>query len=169
MLAKIQGLFRLTRDCEIRYLSDGKPVAKLSLACSEKYGDKETQLFIDATIWGKQAETFNQYAGRKGNQVFIVGKIQTEQWENNGQKHSKISMTVESFDFVSNRSGNDTQSYSHDSHNVNNSQSQASAQQQSQSYQAPSQQQQSYQEPARQMPSSNEVPVIDIDEDEIPF
>jgi len=44
-------------------------------------------------------------------------------------------------------------------------------QQQAKSYQAP--QQQSYQspvqQPAAQMPSSNSVPVIDIDEDEIPF
>ena len=159
MLAKIQGLFRLTRDCEIRYLSDGKPVAKLGLACSEKYGDKETQLFIDATIWGKQAETFNQYAGRKGTQVFIVGKIHTEEWidQQTQQKRSKISMVVESFDFVSNKSGNDSSSQQQ-------SYSQPQQQQQSQSYQAPSQQQ-----PARQMPSSNEVPVIDEDIDDIPF
>lgn len=151
MLAKIQGLFRLTRDCEIRYLSDGKPVAKLGLACSEKYGDKETQLFIDAVIWGKQSETFNQYAGRKGTQVFIVGKIQTEQWDQDGQKRSKISLVVESFDFISNRSGNDSTP-------------------QQQSYAQPQQQQsQSYQQPARQMPSSNEVPVIDIQDEEIPF
>jgi single-strand DNA-binding protein len=65
----------------------------------------------------------------------------------------------------------------------------APAQGQQQSYQQPQQQQQSYQKPAqqqayqsqektsynnaatqsREMPSSNSVPVIDIDEDEIPF
>lgn len=101
-LAKVTGLFRLTRDAELRYIGSGSAVLKLGLACSEKFGDKETQLFIDATAFGKSAEIINQYAGTKGTQIFLTGKLQTESWEKDGQRQSKTTMVIEGFDFVSN-------------------------------------------------------------------
>lgn len=45
MLCKCQGVFRLTRDLELKYLQDGTPVAKLGLACSEKFKEKEMRDF----------------------------------------------------------------------------------------------------------------------------
>jgi len=101
-LAKVTGLFRLTRDAELRYSGSGSAVLKLGLACSEKFGDKETQLFIDATAFGKPAEIINQYAGTKGTQIFLTGKLQTESWEKDGQRQSKTTMVIDGFDFVSN-------------------------------------------------------------------
>ena len=141
-LAKISGLFRLTRDAELRYGQNGSAILKMGLACSEKFGDRETQLFIDATAFGKPAEILNSYAGSKGTQIYLFGKLQTESWvdQQSGDKRSKTSMIVEGFDFVSkgdHRSGENNRSdYTH-------------------------------QEP-RQMPENN-LPEIDINEDEIPF
>lgn len=104
MLAKINGLFRLTRDMETQYTASGVAVGKLGLACSEKYKDKETQLFLDATVFSKTAEILQQYAGTKGTQIYLSGKLQTESWDdkNTGQKRYKTTMIVEGFDFVSN-------------------------------------------------------------------
>ena len=101
-LCKVNGLFRLTRDCELRYGSSGTAVLKMGLACSEKFGEKETQLFLDATVFGKPAEIISQHAGSKGTQIFLTGKLQTESWvdKESGQNRSKTSMIVESFDFV---------------------------------------------------------------------
>ena len=139
-LAKVNGLFRLTRDIELINTQSGSVIGKLGLACSEKYKDKETQLFLDAVAFGKTAEILSQYAGTKGTQIFLSGKLQTESWEKDGQKRSKTSMTIESFDFVS----------------------------KGQQEQAP--QQQSYQAPQQQARgNASPVQVIDIDEDEIPF
>jgi single-strand DNA-binding protein len=104
-LAKIIGMFRLTRDAELKYAQSGSAILKMGLACSEKFGDKETQLFIDATVFGKQAEIISQYAGEKGTQIFLTGKLQTESWEKDGVKQYKTSMIVESFDFVSKPKG----------------------------------------------------------------
>lgn len=101
-LAKVTGLFRLTRDAELRYSGSGSAVLKLGLACSEKFGDKETKLLIDATAFGKPAEIINQYAGTKGTQIFLAGKLQTESWEKDGQRQYKTTMVIEGFDFVSN-------------------------------------------------------------------
>lgn len=157
MLCKCQGVFRLTRDLELKYLSDGKPVAKLGLACSEKYKDKETQLFLEASVFGKPAELLNQYAGAKGTQIFLAGKLKTEQWESNGQKHSKTVMMIEDFQFLG-------------SSQTNNQAPQQGGYSGNQ-YQAPQSNQTNhtaYREPQRQMPDKNSLPEIDMDE-EIPF
>ena len=121
MLMKVSGLVRLTRDVELVYGNSGTAIAKVGIASSEKYGEKETQLFLDAVAFGKQAENLQKYAGTKGTQIYLTGKLQTESWEKDGQKRSKTSMVIEGFDFVSNK-----QSNSHSEQPVNNSQPQYS-------------------------------------------
>ena len=114
MLASINGLFRLTRDVEMHFSSSNAAILKLGLVCSEKYGDKETVLYLDATVFGKMAETINNYAGSKGTQLYIRGKLQTEMWTSqDGQKHSKNSMIIEGFDFVSKRTDTKGKTASH--------------------------------------------------------
>lgn len=167
MLAKINGLFRLTRDAELRYTNDGNPVLKIGIVSSEKYQDKETQLFLDAAVFGKQAEILNQYAGSKGTQIYLSGKLKTDSWVDNNtqQKRSKTVMIVEGFDFVSGQGNNQP---NNNQANQGYSQPQQPAQQQSyqqpqpQGYQQPQQQQQ-----AQQMPQQQQA--INMDEDEIPF
>ena len=97
---------RITREIELRYLPSGQAVAKTGFATSEKYKDKttgeikETTMFIDITVWGKSAETFNQYC-QKGHKVAIEGKLQLDQWQDkDGAKRSKHSIRVESFEFL---------------------------------------------------------------------
>lgn len=164
MLCKCQGVFRLTRDLELKYLQDGTPVAKLGLACSEKYKEKETQLFLEASIFGKASEVLNTYAGSKGTQIFLTGKLKTEQWEKDGQRQSKIVMMIEDFQFIGSK--NDNQS--------NNGQANESPQQRSYGGNAPQNTQSSqtnhtaYREPQKQMPDSGAIPGLDIDED-LPF
>jgi len=147
MLAKIQGVFRLTRDLELRYLQDGTPVAKLGLACSEKYKEKETTLFLEASVFGKISEILNQYAGSKGAQIFLTGKLKTEQWEKDGQKHSKIVMMIEDFQFVEKRDAQPQQNQAPTYHHE----------------QIPQDNQYQKQE----MPSADSVPTIDVDLDDL--
>lgn len=136
MLPKINGLFRLTRDAELAYAQSGTAVLKMGLAASEKYKDKESTCFIDATCFGKVAEIIHQYAGQKGNQIYLTGKLELQQWndKNTGEKKSRHSMVVDGFDFVSHRDGQQ--------------QNQAPAQQQQ--YQQPQQQGASRPAPAYQ-------------------
>jgi single-strand DNA-binding protein len=102
-LPKINGLYRLTRDAEAKYSASGNAVVNLGLASSEKYKDKETQCFIDAVAFGKVGEIIAQYAGTKGTQIYLSGKLQTEQWQdkNTGANRYKHVMVIEGFDFVS--------------------------------------------------------------------
>ena len=112
MLPKINGLFRLTRDAELKFGANGNPILNMGLASSEKYKDNETPCFLDAVVFSKPAEIIAQYAGSKGTQIYLTGKLKTEQWadKQTGQNRSKLVMIVEGFDFVSGQNKGQQQS-----------------------------------------------------------
>jgi single-strand DNA-binding protein len=112
-LPKINSLFRLTRDAEAKYSASGTAVVNLGLASSEKYKDKETQCFIDAVAFGKVGEIIAQYAGTKGTQIYLSGKLQTEQWQDKqtGANRYKHVMVIEGFDFVSGQNNGHSQGH----------------------------------------------------------
>ncbi len=69
----------LGRDPELRYTQDGDPVTNFSVATSRKWtgrdGEKhEETIWWRVSVWGKQAETTNQYLA-KGSAVLIEGAI----------------------------------------------------------------------------------------------
>lgn len=71
---------RLGRAPDIRYTPGGKAVANFSIACSRKYQDAESTEWVRIVAFGKLAEIIDQYV-KKGSQVFICGRLQTRQWQ----------------------------------------------------------------------------------------
>jgi len=75
----------LGEDPDVRYMPNGNPVAKISLATSESYKDKNTGQMVEKTEWhrviffGKLAEIAGEYC-RKGSQIYVEGKLQTRKW-----------------------------------------------------------------------------------------
>ena len=74
----------LGKDPEIRQTQSGETVANLSLAVSEKWTDKSGQKqerteWVRVVVWGKLADICEKYL-KKGSQVFIAGKLQTQKW-----------------------------------------------------------------------------------------
>lgn len=94
------GLGNLTRDPEIRDAGEAR-VAKFGMAVNRDYPTKET-LFIDVEAWNRQAETIVKYF-RKGDPILVDGRLRLDQWEKNGQKHSKIVVVMDTFEFVAAR------------------------------------------------------------------
>ena len=80
MLNRCDFIGRLGRDPEIRHTSGGKQVARFSLACSEKFGGKESTEWVNAIAWEKLAEICGNYL-QKGSLVYISGRMQTRKWE----------------------------------------------------------------------------------------
>ncbi len=80
----------LGRDPEISYTPGGLAVGKFSLATSERRKDADGE-WTDQTEWhnivtfGKTAEAASQYL-RKGRQVYIEGRIQTRNYEKDGER-----------------------------------------------------------------------------------
>ena len=88
MLLSIQGVGRLVKDPDVRYLpGSDNAVAVFSLATSTKYKDKEQSCFIECVIFGKRAEAVGTYL-RKGAKVYVRGTLQQDVWEQDGQKRS---------------------------------------------------------------------------------
>ena len=87
----VQLLGNLARDPEVRYTQSGRAVATFTIAASNTYIDsatnetKEQTAFINCVAWGKLGEAVGNY--RKGNRLFVEGRIQTRSYETqDGQK-----------------------------------------------------------------------------------
>jgi single-strand DNA-binding protein len=83
---KVILLGNLGKDPEIRYLEGGTAVANFTLATSENYKDKTSgerktiTEWHNVVLWRGLAEITEKYL-KKGNQVYIEGKLRTRQWQ----------------------------------------------------------------------------------------
>jgi len=102
---------RLTRDPETKYLPSGQALTSLGIAVNRNYQDRngewrEETMFLDIETWGKLAERAAETL-RKGQPVYVEGRLRQDTWERDGVKQSKIKITadlVKPFD-VPSRSG----------------------------------------------------------------
>ncbi|MEM9328097.1 MAG: single-stranded DNA-binding protein [Bacteroidota bacterium] len=80
---------RLGRDPEVRHLESGVAVASFSIATSETYKDRNTGERRENTewhnivLWRGLADVAEKYL-KKGDQVYIEGKLRTRSWEKDG-------------------------------------------------------------------------------------
>jgi single-strand DNA-binding protein len=97
---------RLTQDPELRYTAGGSAVTDLRLAINRTYPGKdgemkEETLFIDVTVWNRQAENCCQYL-KKGRQVHVEGYLKMDTWDdrNTGEKRSKVKVEADRVQFL---------------------------------------------------------------------
>ena len=90
-LNKAMIIGNLGRDPEMRYTPSGQAVTQFTVAVNRNYKNQtgewqeETEWFR-VVVWGQQAERAAEYL-RKGNKVYVEGRLQTRQWEDQtGQK-----------------------------------------------------------------------------------
>jgi single-strand DNA-binding protein len=82
---KVIILGNLGADPEVRALPSGMKVANINIATSESYTGKDGQK-VEQTewhrveLWDNLANIAEQYL-KKGNQVYIEGKIRSEEWQ----------------------------------------------------------------------------------------
>lgn len=81
---KVILMGRLTRDPECTNTQNNNLlVAKFSLAVNRRFvkeGEERQADFINITTFGKTAEFVQKYF-KKGQQVAVIGRIQTRSWE----------------------------------------------------------------------------------------
>ena len=73
----------LTRNLELRYTKDNKPVIETVLAVRRGFTD-ETD-FITIQVWNKQAENLVKYCG-KGSRILVEGEIRVTSYKNKEDK-----------------------------------------------------------------------------------
>lgn len=103
-LNKAMVIGRLTRDPEVKALPSGAKVASMSLAVNHTYKDKsgakqENTEFINVVVFGQSAENAGQYL-RKGQEVYVEGRIQTRSWDApDGTKRYRTELVAERVQF----------------------------------------------------------------------
>lgn len=89
---------RLTRDPELRTTTTGKSVVNFSLAV-DKGGQDAGADFFEIVAWEKLAELIQQYLS-KGRRCLVQGRLSQRQWEQDGQKRSRIEVMANDVTFL---------------------------------------------------------------------
>jgi single-strand DNA-binding protein len=112
-LNKVFLMGRLTFDPELRRTPSGTAVAELRMATSRSWTSRdgerrEETLFIDVTVWDRQAENCCQYL-RKGSAIHVEGSLKMDSWDDKttGEKRSKIRVQADRVQFLDSRRGMD--------------------------------------------------------------
>ena len=106
---KVVLIGRLTSNPESRVTQSGVTIASFTLASGRTFlkgGTKEEQTgFFDVVAWNKLGETVMQYC-KKGDRIAIDGRLTQQRWEKDDKKHSKVEITMEAFQFLTNKKEN---------------------------------------------------------------
>lgn len=98
----------ITRDPELRTTAGGMGVLSFSIAVNERYKNNKTDKwedrpnYFECTMFGARATSVAKYLS-KGSKVSIEGKLRWSQWEQDGNKRSKVEVIVNEIEFMSSR------------------------------------------------------------------
>lgn len=96
---------RLGADPEVKTITSGQTVCRLSVATSENWTDRDGQKqekteWHRVVVWGKVAEICGQHLS-KGRQVYLEGRLQTRSWEDQqGQKKYTTEIVANTVQFL---------------------------------------------------------------------
>lgn len=101
-LNKAMLIGRVTKDPELRALTNGGTVASFGLATNRVYKDKNDQKqelteFHNIVVFGRLAETVVSQYVKKGQLLYVEGRIQTRSWDDKdtGAKKYRTEIVVE--------------------------------------------------------------------------
>ncbi|MBE5922070.1 MAG: single-stranded DNA-binding protein [Lachnospiraceae bacterium] len=103
---KVILIGRLTRDPEVRYTTQGEPmaIARFTLAvdrrAARRDGNEQTADFIGCVAFGRQGEFAERYL-HQGTKVVLEGRIQTGSYTNkDGQRIYTTDIVAENIEFA---------------------------------------------------------------------
>jgi single-strand DNA-binding protein len=103
-VCKVILIGNVGKDPEIRSTSDGRKIATLTLATSEKWKDKNTGERKEKTEWHRVVlfseglvRVVESYV-KKGSKIYIEGKLATRKWtDNNGVEKYSTEVVLQGF------------------------------------------------------------------------
>ena len=91
----------VTRDPELRYTPNGRPVASFTVAVNQSQKNQQSGEWIESTdwfrvsVWGDRGERVAENL-RKGARVFVDGRFKAREYEaNDGQKRMSLDITAD--------------------------------------------------------------------------
>ena len=109
-LNKVMVIGHVGRDPEMRYIPSGKPVTSFSVATSRSWTNSEGERrqeteWFNVVAWGNLAEICKQHI-RKGQQVYVEGRLQTRSWEDHeGKKRFRTELVANEMILLGDRRG----------------------------------------------------------------
>ena len=100
----------LGADPETRYMPNGNAVTSIRIATSESWKDKQTGEQQERTEWhrveffARLAEIAGEYL-KKGSQVYIEGKLRTDEYEKEGVKRWSTKIIADEMQMLGSRGG----------------------------------------------------------------
>ena len=99
-LNKVQLIGRLGADPEIKQMVNGKSVARLSLATSQSWKDRNSGEKKEKTEWHRivvfnegLVNVVQQYL-KKGSQIYVEGQLTTRKWKDEQSGQDKFSTEI---------------------------------------------------------------------------
>lgn len=150
MINSVVLVGRLTKDIELRKTQSGLSVVSFTIACDrrlsqeQKNNGEQSADFINCVAWRGSADFLGKYA-HKGDTVGVEGKIQTRNYDRDGQRVYVTEVLANSVNLL---------------HSKQTAQPQEQASYEPQSTQAPKPQ---------QMSDFDYLPNVDVSSDDLPF
>ena len=109
MINKVILVGNLGRDPEVKYLDANKTVARLALATSERYTDKngnkvENTEWHTLEMWDGLAKVAEKYL-TKGSMIYVEGKLKTDEYEKDGIKRYSTKIRVTTMNMLGQANG----------------------------------------------------------------
>lgn len=114
---KVMLIGRLTRDPEVKHLSNGGCLAKFGFAVNNRRKNQQTgayedePVFLDVETWDRERNQCATNAAkhlRKGSQAFIDGHLKFESWTSqDGTKRSALRVVADSIQYLDPKSAGD--------------------------------------------------------------
>lgn len=103
-LNRVMIIGNLGNKPEVKFLPSGQAVANFSVAVNEQWkskdGEKQERVeWFRVQAWGKLAENCAQYLD-KGRQVYIEGRLQTREYEKDGEKKFSTELVANEVKFL---------------------------------------------------------------------
>lgn len=97
----MSGLARIGRDAELKYTSSNMAVCNVALAFNVGYGDRKTTTWVEAAIWGKQAEGLANHLLKGTAIVAHLKDIKLEEYDKrDGTRGAKLTATMVDLEFA---------------------------------------------------------------------
>lgn len=100
---------RLVAEPTFGDTSNGTRYANFRLAWSRKYNDRETKCFLECKAFGGTAQFMEKWMNAKGQEIIVEGELNTDEWEKDGQKRSKIVLLVTACHFCGKKADGQTE------------------------------------------------------------
>lgn len=86
---------------ELKHTNSGKAILSVRLAFNDsKYDEQQSKwvnsktFYVDGQAWEQTAERLYDQL-QQGDQVYVTGRIETQQWEKDGEKKSKPVLNIQ--------------------------------------------------------------------------